>query len=91
MEGELPEDGLAAYGDDLMPFLSRKIVSREETPQAATTGSLSLFEWAVNAEEVREEELQGQSSSSDGGWPCPAMRSFLVVRRRTKPSTPGWP
>ena len=35
MEGELPEDGLAAYGDDgddLMLALARKIVAGEETP-----------------------------------------------------------
>ena len=30
VEGELPEDGLAAYGDDLMMALARKIVSGEE-------------------------------------------------------------
>ena len=30
VEGELPEDGLAAYGDDLMLALARKIVASEE-------------------------------------------------------------
>ena len=30
VEGELPEDGLAAYGDDLMLALARKIVAGEE-------------------------------------------------------------
>ena len=39
VEGELPEDGLAAYGDDLMMALARKIVSGEqddiETVEAA--------------------------------------------------------
>ena len=33
VEGELPEDGLAAYGDDgddLMPALARRIVSGEQ-------------------------------------------------------------
>ena len=30
VEGELPEDGLAAYGDDLMPALARRYVSPKE-------------------------------------------------------------
>ena len=37
MEGELPEDGLADFGDDgddLMPALARKIVSRDEDDAA---------------------------------------------------------
>ena len=29
VEGELPEDGLAAYGDDMMMALARRIVSGE--------------------------------------------------------------
>ena len=37
VEGELPEDGLAAYGDegdDLMLALARKIVAGEEDPNS---------------------------------------------------------
>ena len=39
VEGELPEDGLAAYGDDgddLMMALARKIVSGDEEEDAET-------------------------------------------------------
>ena len=34
VEGELPEDGLAAYGDDLLLALARQIVSGEEAAEA---------------------------------------------------------
>ena len=41
VEGELPEDGLAAYGDDLMMALARKIVSgNEEEDEAETVESI---------------------------------------------------
>ena len=46
VEGELPEDGLAAYGDDgddLMMALARKIVSGEED-DAETVEEFSVFQ-----------------------------------------------
>ena len=63
MEGELPEDGLAAYGDDgddLMLALARKIVSGEEDDEAETVEA--VFAQARDAEAVAEEYLV------DDGW-----------------------
>ena len=58
VEGELPEDGLAAYGDDgddLMMALARKIVSGEEEDDAETVEQ--VFAQARNAEADSEELL----------------------------------
>ena len=63
VEGELPEDGLAAYGDDgddLMLALARKIVSGEEEEDAETVES--VFAQARDAEATAEEYLV------DDGW-----------------------
>ena len=57
VEGELPEDGLAAYGDDgddLMMALARKIVSGDED-EAETVEE--VFAAARNAESAAEELL----------------------------------
>ncbi len=62
VEGELPEDGLAAFGDDgddLMMALARKIVSGEED-EAETVEE--VFAQARNAEATAEELLV------DDGW-----------------------
>ena len=62
VEGELPEDGLAAYGDDgddLMMALARKIVSGDED-EAETVEE--VFAQARNAESASEELLV------DDGW-----------------------
>ena len=62
VEGELPEDGLAAYGDDgddLMMALARKIVSGDED-EAETVEE--VFAAARNAESAAEELLV------DDGW-----------------------
>ncbi len=62
VEGELPEDGLAAYGDDgddLMMTLARKIVSGEED-EAETVEE--MFAAARDAESEAEELLV------DDGW-----------------------
>ena len=62
VEGELPEDGLAAYGDDgddLMLALARKIVSGEED-EAETVEA--VFAKAKDAEAAGEEYLV------DDGW-----------------------
>ena len=62
VEGELPEDGLAAYGDegdDLMMALARKIVSGDEN-EADTVEE--VFAQARNAEATAEEYLV------DDGW-----------------------
>ena len=63
VERELPEDGLAAYGDDgddLMMALARKIVSGEEEDEAETMEE--VFAQARNAESEAEELLV------DDGW-----------------------
>ncbi len=62
VEGELPEDGLAAYGDDgddLMMALARKIVSGEEDDAETVE---QVFAAARNAEATSEELLV------DDGW-----------------------
>ena len=63
VEGELPEDGLAAYGDDgddLMMALARKIVNGEEEEDAETVEQ--VFAQARNAESEAETLLV------DDGW-----------------------
>ena len=62
VEGELPEDGLAAYGDDgddLMMALARKIVSGEEEDAETVE---QVFAQAKDAEASAEEYLV------DDGW-----------------------
>ena len=63
VEGELPEDGLAAYGDDgddMMMALARKIVSGDEEEEAESMEE--VFAQARNAESEAEELLV------DDGW-----------------------
>ncbi len=63
VEGELPEDGLAAFGDDgddMMMALARKIVNGEEEDEAETVEQ--AFAQARNAEGEAEELLV------DDGW-----------------------
>ena len=63
VEGELPEDGLAAYGDDgddLMMALARKIVSGDGEDEAETMEE--VFAQARDAEATAEELLV------DDGW-----------------------
>ena len=62
VEGELPEDGLAAYGDDgddLMMALARKIVSGDEEENETVE---AVFAQARDAEAASEEFLV------DDGW-----------------------
>ena len=64
VEGELPEDGLAAFGDDgddMMMALARKIISGEEEDDEAETVE-EVFAQARNAEATAEELLV------DDGW-----------------------
>ena len=64
VEGELPEDGLAAYGDDgddMMMALARRIVSGDEE-DADTETMEEVFAQARNAESEAEELLV------DDGW-----------------------
>ena len=73
VEGELPEDGLAAYGDDgddLMMALARKIVSGEEEDEAETVED--VFAQARDAEAVAEELLV------DDGWKAVEVEPEVV-------------
>ena len=60
VEGKLPEDGLAVYGDDIMMALARKIVNGEGQDDAETVEA--VFAQARDAEAVAEEYLV------DDGW-----------------------
>ena len=70
VEGELPEDGLAAYGDDgddLMLALARKIVAGEED-----TGSVeSVFEQA------RQVAAEAEALLVDAEWRAPEPGTVL--------------
>jgi hypothetical protein len=72
VEGELPEDGLAAYGDDgddLMLALARKIVAGEEE-----TGSVeSVFEQA------RQVAAEAEALLVDEGWHAPEPEPVAVA------------
>ena len=76
VEGELPEDGLAAYGDDgddLMMALARKIVSGDREDAGGETVE-EAFARARNAEAASEELLV------DDGWrPVESERVVIPV------------
>ena len=74
VEGELPEDGLAAYGDDgddIMMALARKIVNGEERDEAETVEA--VFAQARDAEASAEEYLV------DDGWKAVEPSVELVL------------
>jgi len=83
VEGELPEDGLAAYGDDgddLMLALARKIVADEED-----AGSVeSAFEQA------RQVAAEAEALLVDEGWhaPEPAVVAAEAVASEGREGTP---
>ena len=89
VEGELPEDGLAAYGDDgddLMMALARKIVSGDGEDEAETVEA--VFAHARDAEATAEELPSGRRLEG-GGEPAPHwMRGGAGGRRgqRQRPS-----
>ena len=75
VEGELPEDGLAAYGDDgddLMMALARKIVSGDEEDADDETMAEAFAE-ARNAEAAAEEYLV------DDGWKAVGVEPEAVA------------
>ena len=77
VEGELPEDGLAAYGDDgddLMMALARKIVSGDEEEDAETMEA--VFAQTRDAEAVAEELLV------DDGWKAVEIEPTVVETHR---------
>ena len=63
VEGELPEDGLAAYGDegdDLMMALARRVVSGDEEDEAETVEEVFA--------QARDAEAAGEELLVDDGW-----------------------
>ena len=72
VEGELPEDGLAAYGDDgddLMMALARKIVSGEED-EAETVEQVFAA--------VRDTEASAEELLVDDGWKLVEVKPEIV-------------
>ena len=85
VEGELPEDGLAAYGDDgddMMMALARKIVSGGEEENEAETME-EVFAQARNAESEAEELLV------DDGWKVVEVEPEAVNRNGNAHHTNG--
>ena len=83
VEGELPEDGLAAYGDDgddMMMALARRIVSGEEEDEAETMEE--VFAQARNAESEAEELLV------DDGWKVVEIEPETIAGQRERYTTP---
>ena len=75
MEGELPEDGLAAYGDDgddLMMALARKIVTGEQEEDEGDTVE-EAFAQARNAASEAKEYLV------DDGWKAVEVKQEAVA------------
>ena len=71
VEGELPEDGLAAYGDegdDLMLALARKIVAGEEDGGSVE----SVFEQA------RQVAAEAEALLVDEGWHAPKPEPVAI-------------
>ena len=67
VEGELPEEGLAAFGDDgddLMLALARKIVNGEEDTETETVEALFA--------RARAAETASESYLVDDGWQAPS-------------------
>ena len=80
VEGELPDDGLAAYGDDgddLMLALARKLVTGDEDPDAVSVESIFAQTQQVAAD--------AESLLVDDSWrpaePTPAARRSSNCRR----------
>ena len=82
VEGELPEDGIAAYGDDgddLMLALARKIVAGEEDADSVE----SVF---AQAQEVAAE---AEALLVDAGWAAPEPVVVEVHAQRQRPHRPS--
>ena len=60
VEVELPEDGMAAYGNDLMMALARKIVSGDEEDEAKTVEAVFA--------QARDAEASAEGYLVDDGW-----------------------
>ena len=88
VEGELPEDGLAAYGDDLMLAVARRIVSGEEDADSVK----SVF---AEAQQVGAEARRSWSTTGGGHrsrWPSNWSRLESQSKRggRSSPGPSSW-
>ena len=75
VEGELPEDGLAAYGDDgedLMMALARKVVSGDEEDADAEAVEAALAQ-------ARDAEVSAEELLVDEGWKLVEVEPEAVV------------
>ena len=87
VEGELPEDGLAAYGDDgddLMLALARKIVNGDEGDLSADEAGEETVEAAFA--QARDAEAVGEELLVDEGWHMVEPEPVEVHRNGTAPS-----
>ena len=81
VEGELPEDGLAAYGDegdDLMIELARKIVNGEADEDQESVEAVFA--------QAREAEAEGEELLVDEGWHAVEPETAEAHRNGTAPS-----
>ncbi len=81
VEGELPEDGLAAYGDDgddLMLALARKIVAGDEDPGSVE----SVFEQA------QQVAAEAEALLVDAEWAAPEPAAVAAVPERDEVPEP---
>ena len=75
VEGELPEDGLAAYGDDgddLMMALARKVVSGDEEDADAEAVEAALAQ-------ARDAEVSAEELLVDDGWKLVAVEPEAIA------------
>ena len=87
VEGELPEDGLAAFGDDgddLMLPLARKIVNGDEGDLSADEAGEETVEAAFA--QARDAEAVGEELLVDEGWHTVEPEPVEVHRNGTAPS-----
>ena len=74
VEGELPEDGLAAYGDegdDLMMALARRVVSGDEEDEAETVEEVFA--------QARDAEAAGEELLVDDGWKAAEVEQETIA------------
>ena len=78
VEGELPEDGLAAYGDDgddLMLALARKLVNGNEDDAADTVEAAFAH--------ARASETESEAYLVDDGWQAAQVETHGIVEIQT--------
>ena len=89
VEGELPEDGLAAYGDDLMLALARKVVAGEEDADSVESVFAQAQQVAADAEALLVDDEVAWARSR---WPLNWSRLESQSKRggRSSPGPSSW-